>query len=221
MTHYNILTLTQTMSDLVITKDIPADLSGLEAEDNIADDLSDPGSMDMPPEIDTGPPIPQPPIMSEEDIRARRLLLAEMARGKILYPDTYAQVVVEDIQMMSLEQLRVLHADFDLAINLRSNSATFKFLAQQGIGMIESLGPKMGKDWTGLTICVNNSQPLQEVIKELEWKYGTSKYVPPEAKLAIGLFGLCNALDAHNKEIAMAKRSTPADKKVEEQFKDI
>lgn len=148
--------------------------------------------------------IPAPP--PDDDPKQRRILLADLARGKDLFPDIYKLVVRKKPEALALADLKLLKEELDMAINTRTSRGAFKYVLNAGLYAAETkLGPAIGQNWNGLTHVFNENPAYKDILKELEYKYGASRYVAPELKLLIAVAGVGNTLNQQNKLAAISR----------------
>lgn len=145
----------------------------------------------------------------DDDPKQRRILLADLARGKDLFPDIYKLVVRKKPEGLAVADLKLLKEELDMAINTRTSRGAFKYVLNAGLYAVETkLAPAIGQNWNGLTHVFNENSAYKDILKELEYKYGASKYVAPELKLLIAVAGVGNTLNQQNKMAALSRAAS-------------
>ena len=184
-----------------------------DLQDFDADALEDDLNGEIEPDRRAAEPEPINPAVYEDpgpepepdDPAARRLAIAELDRARGLFPDVYKQVVGKtNIEELTVSELRAFFEDIKLAVNLRTSSGAFKYIFNGGLDLMEKVvAPRVGQNWTGLTTVFNENPQFSDIVKELELKWGTARYIPPEVKLVFAVVGVTQALNAHHKAGAL------------------
>jgi hypothetical protein len=138
----------------------------------------------------------------EETKLERRTLVRKLMRYRTVFPQELIDLNLNNLGDKSINELRDLGRDAEYLVSTRRSAKAMRILA--GLGVLEASGSMAGLQLHGLTYMASQNEEILSTVDESAIRHEALLEMPPLQRLCISVAQLALAIDARNRQVAVA-----------------
>jgi hypothetical protein len=151
------------------------------------------------PNIFNMPLTPITPILSPEETKEKRKMIIHIKNYIKTFPDSLEEFKNMDLSYKTIPELNNLMEEIKLTVCNSNNGDLFLGLFHGGCDLLESVGPIVKYDLTGLKFIATKNENVIKCVKEISLEYQQLNYIRPEKRLLMLMLTLCYGVNNMNK----------------------